>query len=133
MSEDKELEMWKKRRFREMQRAMISRKIEEEKNKAKKAEKGKVSIESALKRNLKDRAWEVLENARHQFPKETARIEKELARLVLSGEIKESITGEQLLWFFRALGLNVKMDIKIRILEDGKLKTISEKIKDKEA
>ena len=40
MSEDIKLEMWKKRRLREMHRAMLSRKIEEEKNKTKKAEKG---------------------------------------------------------------------------------------------
>jgi len=85
-----------------------------------------------LKKILKGRAWEVLETARLQFPKETANIERELASLTSSGEIKESITGEQLLWFFRTLGLNVRMNIKIRVLEDGKMKTISEKIKDKQ-
>ena len=133
MSEDRKLEMWKKRRLREMHRAMLSKKIEEEKNKTKKAENGETSTKDALKKILKGRAWEVLEIARNQFPRETAGIERELASLVLSGEMKESITGEQLLWFFRTIGLNIKMDVKIRVLENGKLKTISEKIKGKQA
>ncbi len=132
MSEDKELEIWKKRRLREMQRAMLSRKIKKEKSKTQNSKQEKIDTESILKKILKGRAWEVLEVARFQFPKETANIERELASLISSGEIKESITGEQLLWFFRAIGLNVRMKIKIRVHEDGKMKTISEKIKDKQ-
>jgi len=86
----------------------------------------KKGVEDSLKSILKGRAWEVLETARHQFPKETASLEEELVRLSSTGEIKDGINGEQLLWIFRAVGLNVRMKTKIRVHEDGKLKTISE-------
>jgi DNA-binding TFAR19-related protein (PDSD5 family) len=130
MSEDKKLEIWRRRRILEMKKKMLSKKIEEEKKNIEKPDAVEKSVEDSLKNILKGRSWEVLETARRQFPKETARLEKELVRLSSTGEIK-GITGEQLLWIFRALGLNVRMNIKIRVHEDGKLKTISEKIRNK--
>lgn len=131
MSDDKDLEIWRRRRLLEMKRKMLSKKSDEESEKEKKPETIKKRVEDSLKSILKGRAWEVLETARHQFPKETARLEEELVRLSSTGEIKDGINGEQLLWIFRAVGLNVRMKTKIRVHEDGKLKTISEKIRNK--
>ncbi len=131
MSEDKNLEIWRRRRLLEMKRKMLSKKADEEGKKENKQETIKKELEESLKSILKGRAREVLETARHQFPKETDRLEKELVRLSSTGEIKDGINGEQLLWIFRAIGLNVRMKIKIRVHEDGKLKTISEKIRNK--
>ncbi|KON28580.1 hypothetical protein AC481_01515 [miscellaneous Crenarchaeota group archaeon SMTZ-80] len=131
MSDDKDLEIWRRRRLLEMKRKMLSKKSDEESEKEKKPETIKKGVEDSLKSILKGRAWEVLETARHQFPKETASLEEELVRLSSTGEIKDGINGEQLLWIFRAVGLNVRMKTKIRVHEDGKLKTISEKIRNK--
>jgi len=129
MSEDKELEIWRRRRLLQMKRAMLAKKIEKD-NKSQESKNVKKSPEIYLKKILKGRAWEVLETARHQYPKETAHVEKELIRLSSSGEIKDVLDGEQLLWLFRTLGIDVRLDTKIRVLEDGKLKTISDKIKE---
>jgi DNA-binding TFAR19-related protein (PDSD5 family) len=131
MSDDKDLEIWRRRRLLEMKRKMFSKKSDEESEKEKKPETIKKGVEDSLKSIMKGRAGEVLETARHQFPKETARLEEELVRLSSTGEIKDGINGEQLLWIFRAVGLNVRMKTKIRVHEDGKLKTISEKIRNK--
>jgi len=129
MSEDKELEIWRRRRLLQMKRAMLAKKIEKD-NKLQESKNVKKSPETYLKKILKGRAWEVLKTARHQYPKETAHVEKELIRLSSSGEIKDILDGKQLLWLFRTLGIDVRLDTKIRVLEDGKLKTISEKIKE---
>jgi DNA-binding TFAR19-related protein (PDSD5 family) len=131
MSDDKDLEIWRRRRLLEMRRKMLSKKVDEEREKKNKPETIKNGAEDSLKSILKGRAWEVLKTARRQFPKETDRLERELIRLSSTGEIKDGINGEQLLWIFRAIGLNVRMKIKIRVHEDGKLKTISEKIRNK--
>ena len=131
MTNDKDLEIWRRRRLLEMKRKMLSRKSDEKSEKENKPETIKKDVKDSLKSILKGRAWEVLETARYQFPKETARLERELVRLSSTGEIKNGINGEQLLWIFRAIGLNVRMKIKIRVHEDGKLKTISEKIRNK--
>ncbi|MEM2679931.1 MAG: double-stranded DNA-binding protein, partial [Candidatus Bathyarchaeia archaeon] len=54
-----------------------------------------------------------------------------LAQLVNEGKIKKSISGEQLFLFFRRLGLNVKLKTEIRILEDGELRSLADKLRDK--
>lgn len=132
MSKDNKLEMWKRRRLLQMKKAMFSKEIEEKKKTQKMGDE-RTDIENYLKKVLKGRAWEVLRTARYQYPKETAHIEKELIRLISSGEIKNTIDGGQLLWIFRTLGVNIRLDTKIRVMEDGKLKTISEKIKENSA
>ncbi len=131
MSENNDLELLRRRRILQMKKKMLSRKIEQEKKMNEKTLKIGENIEETLKKILKGRACEELEKARIQFPKETTRLEKELIRLSSLGEIKNGINGEQLLGIFRALGLNIRMDIKIRVFEDGKLKTISDKIRNK--
>ena len=70
------------------------------------------------------RAWEVLKAAENQYPDATRRIEKNLANLVSTGKLKSPINGGQLLWFFRRLGINVRMKTHIYVLEHGKLKAI---------
>jgi DNA-binding TFAR19-related protein (PDSD5 family) len=52
-----------------------------------------------------------------------------LAKLASSGRINQ-ITGEQMYRFLKKIGLNVKLNTKIRFSEKGKLKSITEKIKE---
>lgn len=84
-----------------------------------------------LSKVLVGRAWEVLEAAERQYPEATYRVEEALAHLVLTGELKGPIHGEQLLWFFKRLGMIVRLETRIRILEHGGLKTIGEKLKER--
>jgi len=127
LSEEKELELYKRKRLLEMQMHLLTKKAEEEK---KEAEVERVpDPKEVLNRIFVGRAWEVFEVARRQYPQVTQTLQDELVRLILSGKLKEQITGEQLLWLFRKMGLNVRMETKIRILESGELKTVAEKLK----
>ena len=113
-----------------MQMRLLAKKAEEEK-KQEEPERAPDPKE-VLNRIFVDRAWEVFEVARRQYPRVTQTLQDELVRLILSGKLKEQITGEQLLWLFRKMGLDVRMETKIRILESGELKTIAEKLKGEE-
>ena len=78
---------------------------------------------------FKGRAWEVFNTANLQFPGVMGDVKNALVKLVLHGGLKE-ITGEQLYQFLRRLGLRVKLNTRISFTEDGKLKSLAEKLKD---
>lgn len=84
-----------------------------------------------LSRILIGRGLEVLNAAERQYPEAVPQIKKALAQLVSTGKLKDPVNGEQLLWFFKRLGLNIRLETRIRILEHGELKTIEEKLKAK--
>lgn len=95
-----------------------------------KAEEGEKMYDSrkVLGEALRGRAWEVLEAAERQFPEAARRVREALAQLVSEGKLKGPITGEQLLHLLRSLGLNVRLQTEIRVLEDGRLKSLGEKL-----
>ena len=74
------------------------------------------------------RGVEVLENAETQFPKDTKSIVEQLAKLIESGELDETMDGGQLLAVFRSIGLRVRMNTTINIEQDGKFVSLSEKL-----
>jgi len=75
------------------------------------------------------RGLEVLENAESQFPNETRIVVKQLAELIKSGELPETLDGGKLLALFRAVGLHVRMATKINVEQDGKFVSLSDKLK----
>lgn len=125
MSEDSELERLKLRRMQEMQRRLH----EQEKTKAKAPDQKQPRPRDVLKTILVGRAWEVLNAAAAQFPEPTRALEAELARLVREGKLKGPVTAEQLMWLFRSLGLDVRLETKIQVLESGELKSLAEKFR----
>lgn len=120
MSDDAELEKIKRQRLAEMQ-----------KNIAKKQEiKPKpFDPEEILRKIFVGRAWEVYAAARRQYPTIANQIFRELALLVQSGRIRDQITGEQLFGLLRQIGLDVRLDTKIQVLERGELKSIADKFR----
>ncbi|MCK5627366.1 hypothetical protein KAI23_05310, partial [Candidatus Bathyarchaeota archaeon] len=74
---------------------------------------------------------EVWDQAWKQYPEIMQKLEPDLARLVMGGEIDGPIDENQLLHILRTIGLDVRFDLRIKILRNGKLKTISEKLKEK--
>lgn len=124
--EDKELERLKAKRFAEMQKN-ISFKKKQELLKSDKNEK-KPEPREILISNLGYRGSEVLKNAETQFPSETKIVVEKLAELISSGEIDEKIDGGKLLLLFRSVGLNIRMQTKINIEQDGKFVSLSEKL-----
>jgi DNA-binding TFAR19-related protein (PDSD5 family) len=123
MPEDSELQRLKLRKTQEMQRRLLER------EKMKKADQKQPSPREVLKTILVGRAWEVLNAAAVQFPEPTRALEAELARLVREGRLKGPVTAEQLMWLFRSLGFDVRLETKIQVLESGELKSLADKFR----
>ncbi len=123
MSKDAELDRLKLRRMQEMQRRLL----EQEKKKG--PDQKQPRPREVLKTILVGRAWEVLNAATAQYPEPTRMLEAELARLVREGRLKGPVTAEQLMGLFRSLGLDVRLETKIQILESGELKSLADKFK----
>ena len=122
--EDKELEQLKKKRLAEMEKNFAMKSQQEE---SPQKEKPPQSREVLLK-SLGYRGLEVLQNAESQYPSETKIVVEKLAELLESGEINEEIDGGKLLVLFRSVGINVRMDTKINVEQDGKFVSLSDKL-----
>ena len=129
--EDKELELLKKRRLAEMEKNIASKQKQEETTTTA-TEKPPTAREVLLKR-LGYRGLEVLQNAESQFPSDTKIVVEKLGELLTSGEINEEIDGGKLLVLFRSVGINVRMDTKINVEQDGKFVSLSDKLASKSA
>ncbi|MGC8848855.1 MAG: DNA-binding protein [Candidatus Bathyarchaeia archaeon] len=125
MSDDLELERLRRRKLAELKRRLTSE-VDEE---AGKPPIGEVSVDDALKGVLVGRAWEVLAAAEAQYPRAAPEVKRILALLVMEGRVKGPISGEELMWFFRRLGLRVRLETRIRFLERGELKSLAEKLR----
>jgi DNA-binding TFAR19-related protein (PDSD5 family) len=123
VSDDTELERLKRRRLARMQK-MLS-----EKQQHTQTESGKLEPREVLKRVFVGRAWEVYDAAMRQYPQIAAQIFRELAELVRSGQLREQIQGEQLYGLLRQIGLDVRLETKIQVLERGELKSIADKFR----
>jgi DNA-binding TFAR19-related protein (PDSD5 family) len=117
---DKELEALKQKKLRELQRRMA---IQEQK-------KEQIDTQKILNTIFKERAWEVFNIARAQFPSKMVKVEQLLADLKLAGKISE-MDGEQLYVLLRKIGLPVRLNTTISYLSHGKTESLSEKIREK--
>lgn len=122
MSDDSELEKLKRQRLAEMQRKMTAKQQAE-------APPAKLEPRQILERVFVGRAWEVYHAARAQYPGIADQVFQELAELVQSGRLRTKITGEQLFGLLRQIGLDVRLDTKIQVLEHGELKPIADKFR----
>jgi len=100
----------------------------------KQAEKGaepqeKLGPKASLDKVFVGRAREVWNAAESQYPEVIKRLKKALVELVEKGDLKGPVDGEQLYSFLQRLGLNVRLETKIRYIEGGQLKTIEEKLR----
>ena len=124
--EDSELERLKAKRLAEMQQNISTRQeIEKTSNSQSKEIKNPREI---LVEHLGFRGLEVLGNAESQFPNDTKMVVEKLSELITSGEITEIIDGGKLLMLFRSIGLNIRMETKINIEQDGKFISLSDKL-----
>ena len=124
MPEDPDIEIIKARKLREMREKAAAL----EKSKSSSQPKKK-SAREVLAGYLYDRGDEVLNLAYTQYPAQTEAIVTRIAELLLSGEITGRISGGQLLALFRSVGLIVRVNTTIKVEEDGKLISFSDKLK----
>lgn len=129
--EDKELELLKAKRLLEMQKNISLQQKTEEQKALKETQKGDLpSTREILVKQLGYRGLEVLQNAESQFPEETKSVVAKLAELIQSGEVTEIIDGGKLLALFRSIGIRVRVNTTIKVEEDGKLVSWSDKLKE---
>jgi DNA-binding TFAR19-related protein (PDSD5 family) len=82
--------------------------------------------------HLYDRGLEVLKAAELQYPTEMKAITSRLAELYQTGKLTSNISGGELLYLLRRIGLNVRIETSIRVEEHGKFVDLSEKLRGKE-
>jgi len=121
MSDDSELERLKRQRLAEMQRMLNA--------KQQQAETGKLEPTKLLEKVFVGRAWEVYYAAKRQYPRIAEQIFDELAELNKTGRLRGKITGEQLYGLLRQIGLDVRLETKIQVLEHGELKSVADKFR----
>lgn len=109
-----------------MQKNISTRQNTENKPEAKPTPKK--SPREVLISKLGYRGLEVLQNAESQFPNETRTIVEKLSELIETGEINEVIDGGKLLLLFRSVGMNIRMQTKINVEQDGKFVSLSDKL-----
>jgi DNA-binding TFAR19-related protein (PDSD5 family) len=115
--EDNELEQLKKKRLAEMEKNLALKNKQEQPTEQQK----EPTAREILVKRLGYRGLEVLQNAESQFPSDTSIVVEKLGELLNSGEINEEIDGGKLLVLFRSVGINVRMENKINVEQDGKL------------
>ena len=127
--EDNELEKLKAKRLAEMEKNLSSQKQQKELQSSQEEEKkNQPTHREIVVKRLGYRGLEVLQNAEYQFPNETRMIVAKLAELITSGDVPEVIDGGELLTLFRSIGINVRMKTKIKVEEDGKFVSLSDKL-----
>ena len=128
MSDDPELDIILAKKRRELL-AMAARQGAGKTVEQHSAKKDPIEVLRAV---LVDRGDEVLEAALSQYPEETRRIAERLAELVERGAIAGKITGRQLLWLFRQLGLDVRLETRIYVEQDGRFVPLMDAMKRKD-
>ncbi|MCC6042367.1 MAG: double-stranded DNA-binding protein [Candidatus Verstraetearchaeota archaeon] len=122
MSED----LWLQMKRLELQRKLLAQATKRAEKVEEKEAKPKDPYE-VIRPLLEERADEVLEAARSQFPRVADAVAAELARLVEAGLIKR-ITGPWLMALFTRLGYRPRLETKISVISDGKIMDLKERI-----
>ncbi len=121
---DTELEAIRRKRLQELKRQFGKR--AEPELEGEKAE----SPQQILNRLFVDRAWEVFNEAKVQYPQAAEYVENTLVKLITAGKLRTQISGEELYGLFLRLGYRVRLQTKISVLEHGKAKSLEDKIKE---
>jgi len=126
MNDDIDIEILKAKKMKEIMERMAKQKKENEL----KIKDKKITTENEIILSyLYDRGNEILALAESQFPTQTSIIIKKIVELIKIGEIRNKISGGELLSLFRSLGLNIKVNTTIKIEEHGKYVSFADKLK----
>lgn len=119
MEEDADLKLLERRKLEALRRKM------KEAAPPSKQEKNDRQVVEGM---LYDRGDEVLDAAYSFYPAETERLVKELAAMIRGGRLTERVAGGELLSIFRQLGLRFRLKTSIKVMDQGKLVDLSEKL-----
>jgi len=131
-SEDIDLKMLNAKRMVELRKRMnseIARKSLEEQRLERL--KNQPTDREILLKALRERGDEVLATAEASYPREMKMMIPQLAALIKQGKVS-SISGGELLQFFRSIGMRVSVNTTISIEDHGKFVSIADKLKQQE-
>ncbi|MGC8557607.1 MAG: DNA-binding protein [Nitrososphaeria archaeon] len=123
MSEDEEVDRILKRKMNELIKKQV---------RPPQQQKIKEDPMTTVSRVLYDRGDEVLNAAMAQFPNETKLVVSKLAELINSNAINYRISGSELLYIFRTMGLPVTIETQIKIERNGRSLSLSDMLKEKQ-
>lgn len=132
-SDDPEIDIINARKLRELREkaAALERAKANQQQSSSSTSRPKSSRE-ILSPYLYDRADEVLDLAYGQYPVQTEAIVTRIARLILDGEITNRISGGELLMLFRSVGLKIRVNTTIKVEDNGKFVSFSDKLKNQQ-
>jgi DNA-binding TFAR19-related protein (PDSD5 family) len=133
-SDDPEIDIINARKLRELREkaaALERAKAKQQQQSSSSTSRPKSSRE-ILTPYLYDRADEVLDIAYGQYPVQTEAIVTRIARLILDGEITNKISGGELLMLFRSVGLKIRVNTTIKVEDNGKFVSFSDKLKNQQ-
>lgn len=133
-SDDPEIDIINARKLRELREkaaALERAKANQQQQSSSSTSRPKSSRE-ILSPYLYDRADEVLDLAYGQYPVQTEAIVTRIARLILDGEITNRISGGELLMLFRSVGLKIRVNTTIKVEDNGKFVSFSDKLKNQQ-
>jgi len=119
MEEDADLKLLEQRKLEEMRKRLKA---------TAPAAKRERTDREVVEGMLYDRGSEVLDAAYSFYPNETDKLVKEIAAMIRDGRLTEKIAGGELLSIFRQLGLRFRLNTSIRVMDQGKLVDLSEKL-----
>lgn len=129
---DSELERLKARRLAEMRTRALAMEAgagQESGGEGAGGERGGApSPREALVSALGHRGVEVLEAAERQYPAQAPRIVDELGRMAIYGQLPGGLDGGGLLSVFRSLGINVRLNTRITVEQDGRMVSLSDRL-----
>lgn len=120
-----ELDLLKRRKLLELQRRMLAESARRERELRARA----IDPVEFLRKHLVDRGDEVLDRALEQYPRVARLVAAQLARLIMAGRI-DKVDGPTLYGIFRELGYPVRMETRIVYKSRGRVKTISELLRE---
>ena len=119
MEEDADLKLLERRKLEAMRRRLKA---------AAPVAKQEKTDRQVVEGMLYDRGDEVLDAAYSFYPVETENLVKEIASMIKDGRLTEKIAGGELLSIFRQLGLRFRLSTSIKVMDQGKLVDLSEKL-----
>jgi hypothetical protein len=122
--EDASLKMLNARKMLELRKRASTAKIQTETTEKPKP----LTDRQVLLKALRDRGDEVLYSAEASYPREMAILIPKLASLIRSKQV-ETITGGDLLYFLRSIGMRVSVKTSISVAEHGKTLSLADKLK----
>lgn len=134
-SDDPEIDIINARKLRELREkaaALERAKTNQQQAQSSSSTSRPKSSREVLSPYLYDRADEVLDLAYGQYPVQTEAIVTRIARLISDGEITNRISGGELLMLFRSVGLKIRVNTTIKVEDNGKFVSFSDKLKNQQ-